>query len=301
MAITAASAWVFAFTTGKPQTVYAIDPTTGVRKVVGVNKHTLFFISPVVWAIIITIGALIVGIPAGLQPSRVVTVESKQTNTFPGQSRFEAANEIINSQAGARAANGNDSVAVEMAQEFGASLADARREGIEKSSVGIFSAKGFQVYCRRAEDRCAFLVHVPDLRKFDAAAKQWMGEVAWQIARQVVSRRGYHPDKLAVGLRGLLSYDRVLTGSGLIAPDGPSMGLKSTREGSDSKQSLYFYFADPPAKAAKSLPAKPTHSSSKGTHASPDPSPKANPPAGEASVAPVQNSPLAPGAALDRE
>ncbi|MBS0264940.1 MAG: hypothetical protein JSS02_23610, partial [Planctomycetes bacterium] len=101
-------------------------------------------------------------------------------------------------------------------------------------------------YCRLDETSCVFLVHVPDLRKFNNDAKNQLGELAWETAQLVVRTNGKStPRKLAVGIRGVVLYDRAMIGS-LQAADSPENGIEISKEGTLSQQALYRFFAPPP-------------------------------------------------------
>lgn len=99
--------------------------------------------------------------------------------------------------------------------------------------------------CHLTEKRCVFLVHVPELRRFDSNGKASLGRVAWVAARTLLREQGVgRPGmELAVGLRGVIAYDRVLTGkyvSGVTDDELP--GVNSV-EGFGCERGLYSWFA----------------------------------------------------------
>lgn len=88
------------------------------------------------------------------------------------------------------------------------------REG-RKSSLSL-SGNKFATHCQLGEGTCAFIVHVPSYRKYTGDAKESLATLAWQAAQAIAMSE---PDlvapgsKLAVGLRGVILYGAVTTGT----------------------------------------------------------------------------------------
>lgn len=145
---------------------------------------------------------------------------------------------------------GNSDAAIKLAQAYSQQIAEMRDELFtkrKKPAKFSLSDGKFLVYCQLDGDRCAFLVHVPDLRKFDKDAKDYLGMVAWVTAQTVIknSELATKPTDIALGLRGMLLYDRVLVGSLATADQDMSETLDIEQEGDDMKSVLYSYFEPP--------------------------------------------------------
>lgn len=72
----------------------------------------------------------------------------------------------------------------------------------------------FLTYCEVRQGKVCFLVHVPELRGYTSGARETLGKTTWALAQQTVES---HPDaatmSLGVGLRGVLLYGIVMTGT----------------------------------------------------------------------------------------
>ena len=107
-----------------------------------------------------------------------------------------------------------------------------------RAAAGM-DADGFTCTCSVRGNVAVFLLHVPDLRKFDDGAKEAMGHWAWAAARlgwaQLPEPR---PSRLAVGVRGIVMYDRLLEGSArpLELKDDTEITDALIKEGIDSTQ-----------------------------------------------------------------
>ena len=201
----------------------------------------------------------------------------------PGQAEFESASNKI-SVKGDSVAYGNSPKAVEIAAEFSKLMKTLRQAFFEGGKKNGFSVSDHQflTYCELRDDKCVILVHVPELRRFATDAKKDLGELAWVTAcsvledkvapprpnrltaRPLVRRPGQPlapappPEpprefKVAVALRGVLWYDRVLAGRSVVGT-GPQLGKNFTlTEGDDAKSLLYpFFAADEPKPAPDS-------------------------------------------------
>jgi len=162
------------------------------------------------------------------------------------RSGFKNANEKIAAHHG-EVGFGNNEAAIQLAQTFSGQFAEMREEFFtkrKKPAKFSLSDGKFLTYCQLDGDRCAFLVHVPDLRKFDKDAKDSLGMVAWATAQSVImnTKLETKPTDIAVGLRGVIFYDRVIVGS--LPAEGQDVGdaVRFEKEGDDSKTHLYSYF-----------------------------------------------------------
>ena len=62
----------------------------------------------------------------------------------------------------------------------------------------------YVTWCELRPDRCAFVIHVPEYRRFDAEAKKALEKMAWMTAQSTVAKELRPGDRLAVGLKGVL-------------------------------------------------------------------------------------------------
>lgn len=248
----AAVIWLYALTMGKTTTQTYFDPATQ-RPVVIRNSHTLFFIPPVPWAILATLIACAISLMALFEPP--VSTHEKSTALFgssadndscafngpsiasvtpAGQAAFDAANRLITLGKG-QSAFGNTPAAEKLAAEFAEGIKLGRQLGVQaakKKALISFSNGQFLTYCRINPNSCAFMVHVPDLRKFKQDAKDYMIQIAWAIAMKQVNRLKPQPLFLSVGIRGAFLYDAVYEGSVLDLTDDDEI----ENEVSDSTQ-----------------------------------------------------------------
>ncbi len=136
-----------------------------------------------------------------------------QKNAEMKISKLGEAQKILFAQPGGEVAFGNtdkgQAVAASVAsrmEEFAASFAE------KPSGISIEGDK-FLVYCWLAKDSAAFLVTVPNLRKYSDEGKGAMIETAWTIAQKAVKDGGLGDGlRLAVATRGALAYDQILIG-----------------------------------------------------------------------------------------
>lgn len=171
------------------------------------------------------------------------------TSESSPESRFRQANSEIVAFREA-AGRGNCDAAITMANEVSSKLGTLREALFTKrSKPAKFSLSDghFLVYCHLQGDHCAFLIHVPDLRKFDNEAKQSLGLIAWDTAQEVVKKSSVDPkpSEIGIGLRGAILYDRAITGTlSKLSDDTEGEGIDMVKTGDDSKALLYHFFED---------------------------------------------------------
>lgn len=172
----------------------------------------------------------------------------------PGEAQFREANrQIIRLKD--KAAMGNCPLAEQLAADFGTSVTELRNQAIEKGHDDRLSLSHGQmlVFCQLTETHCAFLVHVPELRKFTGKAQQVMTAICWTSAQEVLRAKQIKREHLAVGMKGVMLYESILVGRSV---DDPSAEESGMGERTDSMNSLYpFFVGAPPAATA---PAPPT-------------------------------------------
>jgi hypothetical protein len=177
----------------------------------------------------------------------------KPESDQPGTAEFQEANNLVG-PIGAPG-SGNTEKAVKMAADMSKLMKEHRDEAFShaaKKSV-MDAGDDFRTYCFLQDGECVFLIHVPELRRFKPEAKQALGESAWFFAQGLLGKRGEQM-RLAVGLRGLASYDRVLTGE--FAPGNvDKWSFKpQVSEGINCEKQLISWFAPSPQSATTNQP-----------------------------------------------
>ncbi len=171
----------------------------------------------------------------------------------PEYANFREGNAIINHYQGS-SGYGNTPKAVDVAEAFTKLIKKRRNLMFAAAQPGRISAgtADFVSCCELYDSQCAIIVNVPDLRQFDSEAKRALGDVAWGSAQEALREKGVaRPGmKLAVGLRGVLMYDRVLIGNVVTNADVTDTGLIETVTGSEVEQRLYPFFQRPEQSAA---------------------------------------------------
>ncbi|MCF7788767.1 MAG: hypothetical protein K9N47_21765 [Prosthecobacter sp.] len=143
----------------------------------------------------------------------------------PGHAAFLAANDLV-AGSSQGIAHGNSPEAQELAKALSSRLKEAREMGIDsrKSAPIVSLTHGqFLTYCLLTKDSCVFMVHVPELRKYSSEAKDFITKAAWVAALDITQPHQADLRKLAVGLRGVLLYDRVAAAHLNPAEDQPSI------------------------------------------------------------------------------
>ena len=244
----AAAIWTYAKTMGKPTEQTLLDPTTRMPVIIR-SSHSLFFIPPVPWAVIAAVMAVGMSFSALIMPAS--TFEDKGTSSSgPGSSAFDAANRLITSDKG-KEAYGNTPDAEKLAAEFAELVKLGRKMGVQAATKSTFSlSKGkFLTYCRVNPDSCAFMVHVPDLRKFSQDAKDLIAYIAWATAMDAARSLDPQPKHIAVGIRGAFLYDTVTVGN-IVAEDVDAEdGVEKRHTDSSPEKNLAAFFEAPAATA----------------------------------------------------
>ncbi len=162
------------------------------------------------------------------------------------------------------------------------------KSGLFRRAVAGMDSDGFTCACSVRGDTAVFLIHVPDLRKFTAEAKVAMGQWSWAAARVGWSQLPEpRPAKLAVALKGIALYDRLVTGSAKpldIADDDAEVtdailmaGIDSTIDKpTDITKALEEIFAEPASLSSKQGSKSDAKQDPKPDQ-KPDPAPASNP------------------------
>jgi hypothetical protein len=177
-----------------------------------------------------------------------------QADSLPGtrgDSELRAAVEHLGSTQ--PSASGNSVEAQQLARKMSDTMTKIRETYFEKSKREsiLDSHDGFRTYCDLQEGQCVFLIHVPELRRFTKEAKESLGKTAWAIGQSLLraSKQRAPGMRLAVGLRGIAAFDRVLIGK--FEPEHSNTpaktGLEEVKEGFGCERELYSWFASPSA------------------------------------------------------
>ena len=166
----------------------------------------------------------------------------------PGESEFREADRRILHLEG-KATMGNCPLAEQLAADFGKSVTELRNQAIEKGHDHRLSLSKGQmlVFCQLTATHCAFLVHVPELRRFTGEAKQVMTAICWSSAQEVLQARRIKPDHLAVGMEGVMLYESILVGRAVGDPSADETGIE---ERTDRTDSLFPFFVGAPPTAS---------------------------------------------------
>lgn len=192
-----------------------------------------------VWTLVIVIGVPFYYV--AFRSSR----EKSELIAQPGHAAFLAANNLLAGRSQG-IAHGNNPEAQELAKTLSSRLKDAREMGIEsrKSAPIVSLTHGdFLTYCLLTKDSCVFMVHVPDLRQFSPEAKDFITEEAWVAALDITKTHKADLRTLAVGLRGVLLYDRVASRRMDASENPASLKPGYVFGDSECRQFLQGYFA----------------------------------------------------------
>ncbi len=137
----------------------------------------------------------------------------KQKESVP-LSAFEKAEKNIRVANQDDYAFGNTPRAKALARDVATRFKLVREEFFSKTDRGLSLTDGqFLTHCELNEDTCAFLIHVPKLRKFDEDAKSSLCDIAWMLAQSALAETDFpEGGKLAVGVKGVLFYENIYLG-----------------------------------------------------------------------------------------
>lgn len=140
-----------------------------------------------------------------------ITAEPTAT-TKPQLSQLDTIKDHL-SQSASSKAYGNTNKAIEIAAKMEASLRLYDGMMFDNKNTGKGSAK-YVVHCEQHEKTCAFLIFVPNYRKFDKDAEKAISEFAWNSATELLAEEGNAPDTaLCVALKGMVLFGAVMTGT----------------------------------------------------------------------------------------
>ena len=118
----------------------------------------------------------------------VIKLGRPPSASTPGMAQLREAGDTIG---GHRASGyGNEDKAQQLATEmssFMKTFRDKYYTHLKRQSVRDEDDE-FRTYCQRREGQCAFLIHVPELRRFDLKAKQSLSQGAWIFAQKLLDK-----------------------------------------------------------------------------------------------------------------
>jgi hypothetical protein len=150
---------------------------------------------------------------------------------------------------------GDTPQARDMAKKFATTMDIMSKLAFTQTKAKVKLSGGHYVtWCELRPGRCAFVVHVPEYRRFTDDAKETLELLAWQTAQRCAKDVLKKGDPLAVGLKGVLLYGSVMVGKVTeLQPEGPN-GLEHSDK---DKARLYPFFArDVDASAPAKVPEK---------------------------------------------
>jgi hypothetical protein len=165
-----------------------------------------------------------------------------------GEREFDNADSKINSFEGS-IAFGNSPHAVMLARRFSDVFKAGRTDMFTRGSkLEILDNTGgeFMTFCELHKEECAFIVHVPDLRKFEKVeARKSLAQLAWLTAQKILKEQGTGQPKmeLAVGLRGISQYGPIMLGYYDENANSPEDGLVKYLDDGAQTQFLWTFFA----------------------------------------------------------
>jgi len=112
---------------------------------------------------------------------------------------------------------GNREEAQVLARQFADQMKRASHEYFSKRLQSV-SKDPFVTYCALEDRQCAFLVLVPDYRKFDRQAQDELVTIAWRAAQEIAATKLQPGDGLAVALKGQFLLGSIRIGD--VAPKG---------------------------------------------------------------------------------
>jgi hypothetical protein len=164
----------------------------------------------------------------------------------PGRAEFQAANARIGGAGPGD--SGNTPEAAGLATRMSQAMEAIRSRNFEATEDKSFVDRHdrFKTFCDLRPDQCVFLIHVPELRRFAPDAQKSLGQMAWQAAQTLLDQAGTNKAgmRLAVGLRGIAAYNRVLTGQFAPRAAGANTAAPGVSAGIGCERELYSWFAE---------------------------------------------------------
>ena len=141
---------------------------------------------------------------------------------------------------------GNTPEAEALAANLSRHFKEVREQHFTSSGNGLsLTDDQFLTHCELHEDTCAFLIHVPKLRKFDAKAKRSLCDIAWMLAQSTLAESNFpEGGQLAVGVKGVVLYENIYLGIH-VKQSGDTPGDSGRQKVSSSEEVLKAFFPEP--------------------------------------------------------
>jgi len=180
---------------------------------------------------------------------------------------LEEAEDNIRIKRNEQIAFGNSPEAEELAARMSEQFKTLRETLFTESTSRLSLSDGeFLTHCELHENSCAFLIHVPSLRKFDDDAKKSLSDLAWLLAQSVLGTTEFpEGGRLAVGVKGLLLYDDIRTGKHVKDREGnedQATGMEASNETESVLKAFFPELTDGNATVAEPNGNQPANSSS---------------------------------------
>lgn len=183
-----------------------------------------------------------------------VNAEDTSGSSAP-KSRLSIAESNVGFASGDQLGFGNTIEAKNLATSFAEKMKTLRDELFTAAKAGgMSSSKGkFLTHCELHENKVAFIVHVPKLRKFDDDAQAQLCDLAWMIGQSELSKLGFpEGGDVAVGVRGFALYEQIIVGKFYADSEKAEESIISR---ASSKSGLNSFFPAPEIPADKTLEA----------------------------------------------
>ena len=209
------------------------------------QKTRIHFIPKLIIALVVAFGAFIA--------FRVVqTIQYFRTHPLkhpPGSDELLKATTLVT---GSRrgVAHGNSPEAVELAAQMSAALKEIRENLFSagnKDSLDIqMITKGeFIGFCQKNEETCAFIVHVPELKRFTSDAKATMARATYLTACRILPREyKQRLRKLGIATRGTLMFSNALIGESGFDGEDPTQQVVAIQPKGTHLQEFQEFFAE---------------------------------------------------------
>ena len=203
---------------------------------------------------LIGIPVLLVALISGL--AAIPSGTGSRSSNTPGKAAFTEANRLITRNEGS-IAFGNTPEGIAIASDFSRSMKSLQALGFKGGRENGYSASKheFLTYCDLRPTQCIILVHVPELRRYTAEAKDTLCNLCWMRVQAALrnQKAGTNGMKVVIGVRGIAIYDRVMTGTYVAEATEGNDGLASSAR--YSEELLYSYFDD--AQKGAAAPSQP--------------------------------------------
>jgi hypothetical protein len=144
----------------------------------------------------------------------LLTVACSKGELKPGERELQSASHRISGGGKQEPVHGNTNSAKRRAKAVADAMTELDRalfSGQDENKT-FSQTESFLVYCRHGLEGVAFLIHVPQFKRYKDDVRQTLIEAAWAAARAATADLG-DDIKLGVGLRGSVMYGATAVGT----------------------------------------------------------------------------------------